>query len=140
MTSFNAKLLEVVQKDPRFAYEAYEFVFQALHHTQKLLDREPPREGPSADGSGQSKHHVSGRELLLGIRSLALEEFGLMAPTVFRMWGLRVTDDFGDIVFNLVNADLMSKTDQDNPQDFHAVYDFADLTQEFRIELEEAEG
>src|SRR5207247_10882122 len=132
-----AGLLEVVRRDPRYAYEAYEFVFAALNHTQKKLGREPPAE---TAGEAEPQHHVSGKELLEGVRDLALEEFGLMARTVFHMWGIDRTDDFGDIVFNLVEAGLMNKTDEDTRKDFHEVYDLDQaLVQGYRIELEEAE-
>jgi uncharacterized repeat protein (TIGR04138 family) len=132
-------LAEVVRKDPRYAFEAYEFVFAALQHTQKLLGRQPPPDPAGAPPAPPDiQHHVSGRELLVGIRDLALREFGLMARTVFGLWGIRRTDDFGEIVFNLVASNLMSKTDQDNPADFHAVYDFDQaLVRDYRIEIED---
>jgi uncharacterized repeat protein (TIGR04138 family) len=127
-----SELEEVVRRDPRYAYEAYEFLYAALAHTQKMLGRQPSEAGLE---NGQ---HVSGRQLLEGIRDLALKEFGLMARTVFRMWGINRTDDFGEIVFNLVEAQLMSKTDQDTRADFHAVYDLDQaLVQDYRIELKE---
>jgi uncharacterized repeat protein (TIGR04138 family) len=133
---YHAGLAEVVRKDPRYAYEAYEFVFAALHHTQKLLGRQPPEQ--TAGEQAEQHHHVSGPELLHGIRDLALREFGLMARTVFRMWGIQRTDDFGEIVFNLVESNLMSKTNEDSRTDFHAVYDFDQaLVQDFRIQLDE---
>src|SRR5204862_4859248 len=119
MSFFNTKLAEVVRRDPRYSYEAYEFVFQALHHAQKLLGREP--DADAVEPAAESKNHVSGPELLAGIRALALQEFGLMARTVFRLWGIRKTDDFGEIVFNLVTAELMSKTDEDTRADFRDV-------------------
>jgi uncharacterized repeat protein (TIGR04138 family) len=138
MTMFHAGLAEVVTRDPRFAYEAYEFLFHALHHTQKMLGREPP-EGEAGALAAESKHHVKGQELLQGVRDLALREFGLMARTVFRQWGIQRTDDFGDMVFNLVEAGLMSKTDEDNRADFHDVYDLDQaLVQGYRIQLDEA--
>jgi len=131
---FHAGLAEVVRRDPRFAYEAYEFLYEALNHTQKMLGRMPSGEG------AEPQHHVSGPELLAGIRDLALREFGLMARTVFHMWGIQRTDDFGDIVFNLVEAGLMNKTDEDARKDFHEVFDLDQaLVQGYRIELEEAE-
>jgi uncharacterized repeat protein (TIGR04138 family) len=134
---FHAGLAEVVRRDPRFAYEAYEFLYEALSHTQKMLGRMPA--GQVAE-EAQRQHHVTGQELLEGVRDLALREFGLMARTVFRMWGIQRTDDFGDIVFNLVEAGLMNKTDEDTRQDFHEVYDLDQaLVQGYRIELEEAE-
>jgi uncharacterized repeat protein (TIGR04138 family) len=140
MALFHAGLLEVVQRDPRFAYEAYEFLFHALRHSQKMLGREPPEptEGQAAS-SADSRHHISGPELLQGVRDLALREFGLMAGTVFRQWGIRRTDDFGEMVFNLVEAGLMSKTEEDSRADFHAVFDLDQaLVQGYRIPLDEA--
>ena len=74
-----------------------------------------------------------------GVRDLALREFGLMARTVFRQWGIRRTDDFGDMVFNLIEAGLMSKTDDDERADFHEVYDLDQaLVQDYRIQVDEA--
>ena len=133
------KLDEVVRRDPRYAYEAYEFVFAALAYTQKALGRAPHEE--PAEGA-EAAHHVTGRELLFGIRDFALREFGLMARTVFRLWGINRTDDFGEIVFNLVEANLMSKTAEDDRKDFHDVYDLDQaLVRDYRIELKgEAEG
>jgi uncharacterized repeat protein (TIGR04138 family) len=140
MTLFHAGLIEIVQRDPRYAYEAYEFLFHALHHTQKLLGREPPEvaEGEPAPPVDR-RHHVSGRELVEGARDLALREFGFMARTVFRQWGIQRTDDFGEMVFNLVEAGLMSKTDDDRKEDFCGVFDLdRALVQEFRFSLDEA--
>ncbi len=93
--------------------------------------------------SGQeTEHHVTGRELLEGIRDLARREFGLLAPTVFRMWGIQRTDDFGALVFNLVEVGLMSKTAEDDLQDFHDVYDLdRALVEDYRITIgEDAEN
>ncbi len=127
------KLDEVVRRDPRYTYEAYEFVFAALAHTQRLLGRVPPQEG-----SGEPDYHVSGRQLLDGIRDLALREYGLMARTVLHMWGIDSTADFGEIVFNLVAANLMSKTAEDNRDDFRDVYDLDQvLVRDYHIDFKE---
>ncbi len=137
MTMHHAGLAEMVQRDPRYAYEAYQFVFEALHHTQKMLGRLPREEERGEEGA---QHHVSGPELLEGIRDLALKEFGLMARTVFRLWGIQRTDDFGEIVFNLVEAKLMSKTNEDSRKDFHGIYDLDQaLVKGYQIQLEETE-
>src|SRR5271166_2688599 len=125
------KLDELVRRDSRYAIEAYEFVFAALTHTQKMLGRTT-----APEAGKQEEHHVSGQQLLLGVRDLALREFGLMARTVFRLWGINRTDDFGEIVFNLVEANLMSKTPQDDRRDFHNLFDLDEaLTRDYRIEL-----
>lgn len=130
-------LVQIVQRDPRYAYEAYEFIFNALHHTQKMLGRLPKSE----EEKESARHHVTGRELLEGIRDLALREFGLMARAVFRRWGIHATDDFGEIVFNLVEAGLLSKTDEDKREEFHNVYDLDDaLLRHYQIKLDELEA
>ena len=127
------KLDEVVRRDPRYAYEAYEFVFAALTHTQRMLGRLPPQEA-----TGEQDYHVSGPQLLDGVRDLALREYGLMARTVFHMWGIDHTSDFGEIVFNLVEANLMSKTSEDNRDDFRDVYDLDQvLVRDYRIDFKE---
>src|SRR5947208_948725 len=98
MAVLDAKLLQVAVKDGRYAYEAYDFIFKALDHAQTMLGRRP---SVSADQTGAAPPpHVKSHELLDGLRSLALQEFGLMAQTVFRMWGVESTEDFGRIVFN----------------------------------------
>jgi uncharacterized repeat protein (TIGR04138 family) len=97
------------------------------------MGKDPPREGETVT----KRHHVSGPELCEGIRQLALAEFGMMAKTVFRLWGVEKTDDWGNIVYNLIEAELMNKTSEDSLQDFHAVYDF-DQALDYRITLDEA--
>jgi uncharacterized repeat protein (TIGR04138 family) len=135
MTAFIKKLVPVVQADPRYAYEAYEFVFQGLEHTQKLLGREP---SAATTDPADPSYHVTGRQLVEGICDLARHEFGLMAPVVFRMWGIRCTDDFGAIVFNLIDAELMSRTPDDSRGDFHDLFNLEEaLLQGFRIALAE---
>ena len=139
MSMYHPRIAEIVRRDPRYAYEAYEFVFAALAHTQQALGR-APREGGDEGEPAEAAHHVSGPELLHGIRDFALREFGLMARTVFRRWGVNRTDDFGEIIFNLIDANLMSKTPQDSRADFHAVYDLdEELVNGYRIRLEEAD-
>lgn len=94
---------------------AYQFVFAALRHAQENLGR---------DHSNHSTGHVSGQELLYGIRDLAQEHFGLMALSVLGDWGVSATEDIGKIVFELIEAGEMRKTDDDHLEDFIDVYDF----------------
>lgn len=130
MSIHQPKLFDIVQRDPRYAYEAYEFIFAALEYTLQMLGKLDAEKGETGP------RHVSGVELLDGVRELALQEFGLMARTVFRQWGVNRTGDFGAIVFNLIDAELMSKTPEDSPADFKDLYDFNEaLIQGFRLEL-----
>lgn len=99
---------ELLRQDPRYSREAYEFVSEALEYTVSQLPE---------------RRHVSGRELSEGIREYALKEFGPLAREVFRSWGLNKTADFGEIVFNLIDIGVMSRTQNDTREDFHNVYD-----------------
>lgn len=102
-------LQSILFRDPRYTAEAYEFVRAGLDYTVRRLER--PR-------------HVSGQELLDGIREFALAEFGPMARTVLTSWGIHRTEDVGEIVFNMVETGLLGKTDQDDRADFANGYDF----------------
>ena len=137
MTYFNPKLIDVVKNDPRYAYEAYDFIFHAIQHAQRLMGRDAPREAPREGEAGHERHHVSGPELLQVVRHLALLEFGMLAKTVLAAWGIHTTDDWGNIVFNLIDHELMSKTESDNREDFHNVYDF-DEAFTYEISYDEA--
>jgi uncharacterized repeat protein (TIGR04138 family) len=125
------KIWEIIREDPRFAYEAYEFVCEAVTFTQDRLGRAPVGEAePGNDGD----RHVSGAELLRGACDLAVRDFGMMAPVVFRVWGVRSTDDLGDIVFNLIRAEKLSKSDRDEPDDFRGLFDLpAALSEGFEL-------
>ena len=106
----------------RYHHNAYQFVFAALRHTQQRLGRMAVSHGPDEEDA-----HISGQELLAGIREFALEQFGLMTISVFRQWGIESTDDFGRIVFELVERGEMRKTERDRLSDFSDVYDFAEV-------------
>jgi uncharacterized repeat protein (TIGR04138 family) len=114
--SFEEGLEQILAKDSRYQRDAYLFVREALDHTQKSILKE---------NRGQMRH-VSGQELLGGIREFALDQFGPMVITVLEEWGVRNCRDFGEIVFNMVEIGLLAKTDMDSRTDFEGGYDFDD--------------
>ena len=118
-------LQRVVDRVGRFDADAYLFVQAALHHTATAIHgrREPAAEGVDADAAESPTRHISGAQLCEGIRDFALARWGRMAATVLGHWGVRETLDFGRIVFALVDAGLMSKTDDDALGDFEGVFD-----------------
>ena len=119
----------------KYHTDAYRFVDSALRFTQKRLNRQSNGNDELDDESA----HISGPELLDGVRELALQEFGLMTIPVFRHWGVRSTDDFGRIVFDFIERGAMRKAEQDQVTDFFAVYDFEEVfDRDFRIDLSEA--
>lgn len=113
------KIEEILEKEPKYKFEAYSFVMAGLHFTVSRLPA--PR-------------HVTGRELCEGLRDYALEQFGPLARTVLEYWGIQGTIDFGKIVFLLIEAELLKKTEEDSVHDFENIYDF---NQAFQYEIKE---
>jgi uncharacterized repeat protein (TIGR04138 family) len=103
----------------RYHPQAYLFVTEALRHAQELVGKDHVEDEESA--------HISGRELLEGVRGLASKQYGMMAPCVFATWGINTTEDFGHIVFEMVERDELRKTERDQLSDFCDVYNFADV-------------
>lgn len=106
-----------------YAIEAYRFLSDGLAHTVSKVHGEEAM-STATDDPGDESLHVSGQELCLGLRDYAIRRYGLLARTVLRRWNINSTDDFGRIVFALVEAGLMRKTDRDHFEDFQGVYDF----------------
>jgi uncharacterized repeat protein (TIGR04138 family) len=107
----------ICKEDARFDKKAYEFVRQGLDHTVKELRK---KELSKAERS----RHVSGPELLQGIRIFGLDQYGPLTKTVLNAWGVKRCRDFGDIVFNLIEYNVFSKTESDRPEDFTDIYTF----------------
>ncbi len=107
----------ICKEDSRFDRRAYEFVRLGLDHTVKELRK---KDAPRAEKS----RHVTGPELLDGLRVYALDQFGPLAKTVLNAWGVTRCRDFGDIVFNLIEYNVFSKTESDRPEDFADTFDF----------------
>jgi uncharacterized repeat protein (TIGR04138 family) len=111
---FAEALDSIVATDPRYHRDAYVFLRDALDFTTKQQKK----------AKGTTVRHVSGPELLEGVRHYALKEFGPMVVTVFDSWGIRATEDVGHMVFNLIGAGIFGKTDEDSINDFKNVFDF----------------
>lgn len=107
-------LAELAKDMGRFPPEAFAFVSEALQFTIEHCRR----------GEHGQRQHVSGQDLCWGLRDFALKRWGLLAPAVLRSWNIRRTEDFGTIVFAMIEAGWMAKTDQDDISDFNNVYDF----------------
>ena len=123
------RIMQLRRRDRRFARNAYYFVLDALDYTLVHYGKDRL--------SGEDRH-VGAKELLAGIRDLAVEQFGPMASFVFRQWGVHSTRDFGEAVFNLIDAGLLSRRAEDSRLDFTDGYDFETTFEEkFRQRLED---
>ena len=114
---FSEIVAQICKEDSRFDRKAYDFVRLGLEHTVKELRK---RDAARAERS----RHVSGPELLDGLRGYALDQFGPLAKTVLNEWGITTCRDIGEIVFNLIEYNVFSKTENDRLEDFSDVYDF----------------
>jgi len=116
-------LREAMSENPRYRPDAYVFVCEGVNYTCSRLGE---------------RRDVSGRELMEGLCDLAVERFGYLAPTVLKHWGVTSTEDFGEIVFTLVEVGVLGKSPRDSKADFENVLDLpAALRERYRIDLEE---
>jgi uncharacterized repeat protein (TIGR04138 family) len=115
---FDRTIEVIIRRDPRYRREAYVFVREALDFTQKRMLAE-----------ATEVRHVTGQELLEGIRGYALKAFGPMAMLLLSEWGVTRCEDFGELVFNMVESGLLAKTEKDSREDFKGGYEFSEAFQ-----------
>jgi uncharacterized repeat protein (TIGR04138 family) len=151
MSNAEKSIADVLAKDARYQLEAYRFVFQSLNYAHSSLGLgsplapgeeaeapEPPEAEAEEEAVAEAERHLTGQELCEAIRLFALDQFGFLAKSVLNSWGVHNTTDFGNIVYNLIEANKMRKTKSDRREDFDDVFDFEqDMHQKFRIELED---
>jgi len=116
--------------ETKFHQDAYRFIYEALHHTQQKLDR-------VSDVDSEDEAHITGQELMYGVRDLASQRYGILAKNVFAHWNVRSTGDFGRIVFDMIDRGEMRKTERDQLSDFVNVFDFEDaFNHDYQIEVQ----
>ena len=108
---------EILATAGPYPLEAFAFVREGLNYAVEQV-HEDPEALPEPD------RHINGQQLCLGLRDLAIDKYGLLAPVVLEHWNVKRTNDFGRIVFAMIDAGLMTKTGDDSMEDFRAVYDF----------------
>jgi len=102
----------ILEEDPRYRREAYAFIQLALDYYREVT------------GRGRERVHITGPELLQGVRGLAFREYGPLARTVLNHWGLMGGKDVGEVVYNLIRHHLMSRSPEDDQADFEGVMEF----------------
>jgi uncharacterized repeat protein (TIGR04138 family) len=139
--SLRDEVPKIIAGDPRYSIEAYAFVLEALGQArsrkQKAERRSaeaqssaPPKRRSKAaqagarEGGRSKSGHVTGGELCEAVRKLALRQYGLLAATVLNHWGIRSTSDIGEIVYHMIAAGGLEKTNEDSRADFDNVFDF----------------
>lgn len=142
--SLSSELAKVVASDSRYTIEAYEFIFASLEHARRLRRRRISASGNKRSRTGRrarlaaATQHVTGQELCLACRDLALSLYGRLALFVLEKWGLRSTADIGNVVYNLIASGDLEKTPEDSLSDFDNLFKFEEAFQdEYVIDLAE---
>lgn len=112
VATLEAALAEIRRRDGKYNERAYVFVLAALEYAQTKLT---------------ARRHLSGVELAWACRDFALEQFGMLANSVLTHWGIHRTEDFGQIVFMLIEVGLLARQPTDRLEDFDRVYEFAEV-------------
>ena len=106
---------QMAESDGRYRRDAYAFTLEAFNVTMSAR-REEGLTG-----------HITGAELCNGIREHAEHSFGYLTKTVFSQWGVSRTEDFGEIVFNMIEHGILSKHEDDRKEDFANAFSFDDV-------------
>jgi len=112
VATLEAALAEIRKRDGKYHERAYVFVLAALEFAQTKLP---------------ARRHLTGVELAWACRDFALEQFGMLANSVLTHWGINTTEDFGQIVFMLIEVGLLASQPTDRREDFERVYEFAEV-------------
>lgn len=119
--------LELARKDSRFPADAYRFISDSLAYASDSLSLDlEARQQTCLNKFGEEtvEHHFTGQQLCEAFRLYAINQFGYLSVLVLNTWNIYSTSDFGDIVYNMIDAGLMKKSDQDQREDFNNVFEF----------------
>jgi uncharacterized repeat protein (TIGR04138 family) len=121
MTEQDIDIRSIFERAGGYSPACLPFIRDGLAHTVEMVHGRPE----SALLELEDEHrHVTGQQLCLGLRDYAIQQYGMMSKAVLNKWGIRSTRDFGRIIFAMVDAGLMRKTEDDTLEDFDGVYDF----------------
>ncbi|MHC4994360.1 MAG: Minf_1886 family protein, partial [Planctomycetota bacterium] len=113
------KSLKQIAEGTKYPVDAFHFLRRGLDHTVHGVHQNPEQ-------MSEQERHVSGQQLSEGLRDFAIQQYGPLARTVLRRWNINRTEDFGHIVFAMVEGGLMQATEEDSVTDFDSIYDLDD--------------
>lgn len=122
-----------------FPEEAFEFIREGLRHTVQTMHCSGKTPTASAEhasdliADSDDRRHISGQQLCIGLRDLAIERYGMLARTVLNRWGVRKTEDFGTLVYAMIDRSELRVGENDSIADFNNVYDFVEAFAELPL-------
>ena len=126
-------LRSLLARDSRYPADAYQFIEDALNYAADSLALELQEYDLTYDNldpfdfENNRQRHFTGEQLCEAIRLHAINQFGYLAKVVLRAWNIDSTSCFGDLVYNLIDVGLLSKSESDARSDFDNVYQFDDV-------------
>ena len=118
-------MFEIIENDSRYPMDAYQFVREALAYASDNMELQLQEFERFSDGDGPVvERHFTGQQLCEAIRQYAVNQFGYLAKVVLRNWNIDSTSCFGDLVYNMIDAEMMKKSEKDRREHFDDVYDF----------------
>jgi uncharacterized repeat protein (TIGR04138 family) len=114
MQKIDDAIEQLVKTKTKYPREAYDFVREALDFTIRKQKK----------GCRGQDRHITGQQLLEGARDYALDQFGPMSRTVLSEWNLQCCEDIGEVVYNMVEVQILGTTPADSKDDFKNGYDF----------------
>ncbi|MHC4562417.1 MAG: Minf_1886 family protein [Planctomycetota bacterium] len=110
-----ADIEQIIRDDGRYPPEAFEFLNIGL---KRAAQRRHGEDKPNVS------RHVSGEEICLALRDMAVKQWGMLAPTVLKSWNITQTFDFGEMVYLMIKHGVWQKTPEDTVEHFRDVYNF----------------
>ena len=120
-------LKDIMNQAGGYSPACFGFIRDGLAHTVEMVHGNPADQTMLELGLVEESRHVCGRELCIGLRDYAIDRYGMLAKSVLNKWGIHYTRDFGNIIFAMVEAELMRTTDEDSIEDFDGIYEFDDV-------------
>jgi uncharacterized repeat protein (TIGR04138 family) len=105
--AFRVKLEEICESDPRFSFEAHEFILKSLQ--KALTSNGRPR---------RCGEHINASQVVNSVCTRARKEWGSDAPTQLKRLGIESSSDVGEIIFLLVKNQCLGKDPEDKQSDF----------------------
>jgi uncharacterized repeat protein (TIGR04138 family) len=117
-------LKQLADRAGGFSPEAIEFIREGLGHTVKMVHGDEIASTIPTTPAEEESRHITGQQLCMGLRDFAIKRYGLLARTVLARWNINRTEDFGRLVFAMIDGELMRKNEGDTAADFENVFDF----------------
>ncbi len=101
------QIAKIIKKDATYPESAYEFMTEVVHFATQ---NQPKDQNLS--------RHVGARKIVQNTVIYALQEYGYFAKEVLVQLNILNAKDIGNIIFNLIEVELLHQSEEDSLDDF----------------------